>query len=314
MKKLTLSERLDESLKMLDNEQSYILFKTLEEVVGGLDDLSPSEIWSEASHTLRAFICHPHPTDAIQLLKEAMHERYSWFDTQGTVRQRTHEEADGTICLVLNATLYLLNDITDIDERYTLHKTAISDLIDNHPLTARFRSEAESNRLLHEGGLYLPRPCRPTLHGSEPPLQPTFDQVVKAIVCKAATRNGQTVRSRAKGHESDYAYFIDDAIFCKALDEMMEQDGGMMTDYLDGSLRNTPLNKVCPFIGRTIGMCLINNNSLQMTDVVFAFAELSTNEGTIRSCLSRASKSHSFKLLMTTFEGHLRRQLLLRTR
>ena len=92
---------------------------------------------------------------------------------------------------------------------------------------------------------------------------------------------------------------------------MMEKELDLMMEYLNGSPSNLYLNKVCAFIGRTISMCVINDESLQMSDMVFAFEELSTNEKTIKSSLSRTAKTYQFKQLMNTFEGYLRRHMLL---
>ena len=311
MERLTVSERLNDSLRMLDNHLSFVLFKTLKGMENEYDDLSPSEIWKEAEDTLQAYIRHPHPTDAILLLKEAMSERYASFNTHGEIRHLTEQEADKTACLVFNATLFLLNDMEDKEDRYSSHKEAITQLIGEYPLTKSFLLSAENHIGLMEEGMRHHHTHPVARHGKQPPAQVTFDYMVKAIVCKAATRNGETIRSNAKGHAGSYPFYINADIFCKAMDEMMEKELDMMMEYLNGSPANLYINKVGAFIGRTISMCVINDQSLQMSDMVFAFEELSTNEKTIRSSLSRTAKTYQFRQLMNTFEGYLRRHMLL---
>lgn len=311
MKRLTLSERLNDSLNMLDRHKTYILFKVLEGLVEDWNDLSPSEIWKEAENTLQVYIRHPHPSEAIALLQEAMRDRYSSFEIQGDVQQRSCEEVDITTCLVLNATLFLLNGLDDKERRFDQHNAALFQLISDHPLTARFLHSIKDNEPYLEEIMDQPQAHLLTSQKYQPPTQLTFDSMVKAIMCKAATKNGETIKSNAKGHAGSYPFYINAEIFCRAMDEMMEKEADMMMEYLDGSPCTLYLNKVGAFIGRTISMCIINNNSLQMTDMVFAFEQLSTNESSIRTSLSRIDKTYRFKLLMTTFEGYLRRHLLL---
>lgn len=311
MERLTISERLDDSLKMLDSRSSFILYKTLKRFEKEYDDLSPSEIWKEAKDTLHAYISHPHPIEAIDLLEEAMHERYASFNIHGMVQQRSLEEANTTCCLVFNATLFLLNEIEDKDNSYTKHKEAITKLIGGHPLTVNFLNSIKEYAHLQLAEIKLPQTTPVILRPCQPPVQVTFDYMVKSIVCKAATRNGETIKSNAKGHAGTYPFYINADIFCKAMDEMMEKELDLMMEYLNGSPSNLYLNKVCAFIGRTISMCVINDESLQMSDMVFAFEELSTNEKTIKSSLSRTAKTYQFKQLMNTFEGYLRRHMLL---
>ena len=57
---------------------------------------------------------------------------------------------------------------------------------------------------------------------SAPPVeQETFADRVKAIMCEAATKNGQQIETSAKGHAGVYLYHINAEAFCKAMDEMV---------------------------------------------------------------------------------------------
>ena len=221
MERLTISERLDDSLKMLDSRSSFILYKTLKRFEKEYDDLSPSEIWKEAKDTLHAYISHPHPIEAIDLLEEAMHERYASFNTHGMVQQRSLEEANTTCCLVFNATLFLLNEIEDKDNSYTKHKEAITKLIGGHPLTVNFLNSIKEYAHLQLAEIKLPQTTPVILRPCQPPVQVTFDYMVKSIVCKAATRNGETIKiaaspvphaeilAKAKEILKDYGYELD---------------------------------------------------------------------------------------------------------
>ncbi len=310
MKRLTVSERLNDSINMLDKQKTYILFKVLERLGREGDDLSPAEIWKEAENALQVYIKHPHPTEAIVLLQEAMRDRYSSFEILGVVRRRSRRKVEITTDLVLNTTLFLLKDLCDKDKRFDQHRAALSQLINDHPLTAKFLSSIKDNELLL-GEVKEQSHAQPlAMQQNQPPVQVTFDSMVKSIICKAATKNGEIIRSNAKGHVGSYLFYINAETFCKAMDEMMEKEADMMMEFLDGSLCNLYLNKVGAFIGRTISMCIINDNRLQMSDIVFAFEELSTNEKTIKSSLSRIDKTYQFKQLMTTFESYLKRHLL----
>ena len=48
----------------------------------------------------------------------------------------------------------------------------------------------------------------------------SFAERVKAIMRKAATKNGQMVASNARGHAREYRFYVDAEAFCKAMDEM----------------------------------------------------------------------------------------------
>jgi hypothetical protein len=92
--------------------------------------------------------------------------------------------------------------------------------------------------------------------------QETFADRVKAIVRKAATKNGQRVESNARGHAGAYIYHIDAEAFCKAMDEMVSSYGQDLQAFLGGSLNCVQVTKVCLFIGHVIRMHVINDINL----------------------------------------------------
>lgn len=124
-----------------------------------------------------------------------------------------------------------------------------------------------------------------------PPTHPsasseTFFDRVKAIIRLAATKNGQRVESRAKGHVSFYTYYIDADCFCKALDELAQNEPKRLIDYLGGKKDNVQVSKVCFFLGHVLRLKIINDAYLQMKDVLFAFEKYYPNRTTLTGKLS----------------------------
>ena len=60
----------------------------------------------------------------------------------------------------------------------------------------------------------------------------TFADRVKAIMRKAAEKNGQRVESRARGNTGAYVYYINAEAFCKAMDEMVNTYGEQLEELL----------------------------------------------------------------------------------
>ena len=69
-----------------------------------------------------------------------------------------------------------------------------------------------------------------------PVVQETFADRVKAIMRKAATKNGQRIETSAKGHAGAYIYHINAEAFCKAMDEMVNSYGQKLREFLGGSM------------------------------------------------------------------------------
>jgi hypothetical protein len=143
--------------------------------------------------------------------------------------------------------------------------------------------------------------------------QPTGDSFVertKAIMRKAATMNGQTIESRAKGHKGSYTYNINSDAFCKAMDALLNDHSEKLSEFLGGDLYNTQVTKVCFFIGQVIRMNIINAPSLQIADMIFAFDDYYSNKSTVKSKLSDYnSTTQDQRLLMGIFQGLLKRYI-----
>ena len=141
-----------------------------------------------------------------------------------------------------------------------------------------------------------------------PPIKTeTFFDRVKCIVRQAATKNGQTIRCRAKGHISLYTFFINSDCLCRAVDEMVDKELERIREFLGGNLYNVQLSKVCYFIGHIVRMNIINDVSLQMNDILFAFEPYYTNKASLHSKLCDKTTTPSMNVFMGIFEGLLRR-------
>ena len=130
---------------------------------------------------------------------------------------------------------------------------------------------------------------------------------VKAIMRKAATKNGQRVESKARGHEGSYIYNVDAETFCKAIDEMADTYSEKLKAFLGGTMENVQVTKVCSFIGRVIRMQVVNDVHLQMTDILFAFDDYYKNAQTVKTKLSDTSITEDQDVLFGTFEGILKK-------
>lgn len=176
------------------------------------------------------------------------------------------------------------------------------------------QQEERHNRLLESMAKMTEKPAMDTpkeLPAVEPQTlggeRVTFCQRVKDIITKAATKNGQSMQSNAKGHERSYTFWIDAEAFCRAMDTLLREDEKMLTDYLGGSIFCTQVGRVCFFIGKVIEMHLINDAKLQLTDLTFAFEDCYPNTRSVRTKLSVKECTPDQKVLMGVFRGLLNR-------
>ena len=135
----------------------------------------------------------------------------------------------------------------------------------------------------------------------------TFVDRVKAIIRKAATKNGQRIESHARGNTGAYIYYIDADAFCRAMDEMVNNYADSLTQLLGGSLNCVQVTKVCFFVGSVIRMHVINDANLQTVDVLFAFEDYYNNLQTVQAKLSDKRTTSEQNVIFGTFEGLLRK-------
>ena len=137
--------------------------------------------------------------------------------------------------------------------------------------------------------------------------QETFADRVKNIIKKAATKNGQTIETRAKGHTGTYLYKVDSDAFCKAIDEMVSLHAKKLEEFLSGSLNCLEVTKVCLFIGSVIRMHVINDMNLQTVDLLFAFEDYYKNKQTVKAKLGVKNTTDDQNVVLGYFEGLLRK-------
>ena len=140
-----------------------------------------------------------------------------------------------------------------------------------------------------------------------PEVQETFADRVKAIMLKAASKNGQRIETSAKGHAGAYIYNINAEVFCLAMDEMVNRHGQKLKEFLGGTMNCLQVTKVCFFIGHTIRMNVINDTNLQMADIVFAFDGYYDNAQTVKAKLGDKKTTSDQNVLLGTFEGLLKK-------
>ena len=135
----------------------------------------------------------------------------------------------------------------------------------------------------------------------------SFVERVKAIMRKAATKNGQTMKSNARGHEREYTFYVDAEAFCKAMDEMAAVYADKLREMLGGSLATVQVTKVCAFIGHVIRMQVINDEKLQAVDLLFAFEDYYDKPQTVQARLGDRNKSDDQDVALGTFQGLLKK-------
>ena len=165
--------------------------------------------------------------------------------------------------------------------------------------------------------------CLKTIHGARPFSLPvnqppqddddnkeTFIDRVKAIVNKAATKNGERIKTNAKGVAGEYKFYINANAFSAAMEQLALLYPDKLDNYLGGDLYNVNLNKVAPFIGGVIKKKVINTaQSIQRTDLYFAFKDYYKKKNSVITSISKSCNSNDDKLLFNTFETLLKKEI-----
>ena len=149
---------------------------------------------------------------------------------------------------------------------------------------------------------FVSAPCsinnsdKPTILNSPPEVNDgLFTDRVKAIIRKAAEKNGQRIETIARGHVSAYIFNIDAEVFGEGIDKLVLNHKSELKEYLGGTMRNVQVTRVCHFIGNVVRMHVINDSKLQLTDIAFAFEDCYRNLDTVRKKLSVKSLSYQEK-------------------
>ena len=135
----------------------------------------------------------------------------------------------------------------------------------------------------------------------------SFVERVKAIMRKAATKNGQTIKSNARGHEREYKFYVDAETFCKAMDDLVAGYSDKLREMLGGTLATVQVTKVCFFIGQVIRMQVINDEKLQAVDLLFAFEGYYDKPQTVQAKLGQKNTTDDQNVVLGTFQGLLKK-------
>ena len=135
----------------------------------------------------------------------------------------------------------------------------------------------------------------------------SFAERVKAIMRKAATKNGQTIKSNARGHEREYKFYVDAETFCKAMDDLVAGYSDKLKEMLGGTLATVQVTKVCFFIGQVIRMQVINDEKLQAVDLLFAFEGYYDKPQTVQAKLGQKNTTDDQNVVLGTFQGLLKK-------
>ena len=135
----------------------------------------------------------------------------------------------------------------------------------------------------------------------------SFAERVKAIMRKAATKNGQTIKSNARGHEREYKFYVDAETFCKAMDDLVAGYSDKLREMLGGTLATVQVTKVCFFIGQVIRMQVINDEKLQAVDLLFAFEGYYDKPQTVQAKLGQKNTTDDQNVVLGTFQGLLKK-------
>ena len=137
--------------------------------------------------------------------------------------------------------------------------------------------------------------------------QESFAERVKDIMRKAATKNGEIMKSNARGHECEYTFYVNADAFCKAMDEMVAAYSDKLKALLGGTLATVQVTKVCFFIGQVVRMQVVNDEKLQAVDLLFAFEDYYSNLQTVQARLGDRNKSDDQDVALGTFQGLLKK-------
>lgn len=171
----------------------------------------------------------------------------------------------------------------------------------------------DKNLAKQKGGKpFASAPCsknnsdKPTILDSAPEVTDIlFTDRVKAIIRKAAEKNGQRMDTNTRGHAGAYIFNIDAEVFGEGIDKLLLNYKSELKEYLGGTMKNVQVTRVCHFIGHVVRMHVVNDSKLQLTDMTFAFNDYYKNPDTVRKKLSVKSLSYQEKEFFAFVESSL---------
>lgn len=134
-----------------------------------------------------------------------------------------------------------------------------------------------------------------------------FMDRVKAILTKAAEKNGETITVNAKGWSGQYTFYVDAVRISKMLDDLRQNSEQKVKEYLDLFKGCTSVSAVAPFVGEILDIEELRVKELQKSDMKFAFEPFYGMTATAVSKLSSKVGKTESEMLINTLKGLLRK-------
>ncbi len=131
-----------------------------------------------------------------------------------------------------------------------------------------------------------------------------FVDRVKAIVMEMSKKNGETIHTKARGHEDVYVFFVDGVRISKMMDDLRENYEEKINDFLNTHAKSKKYDGVmivAPFIGKLLKMEELRARNLQWADLEFAFKPYYKESNAVRRLSIKLNSSEAdflFNLLI----------------
>ena len=148
--------------------------------------------------------------------------------------------------------------------------------------------------------------AKPQVAPDIPPVD-RFVNMVKAIVKKAATKNGQRIVTNTRAWQGEYVFFVDGERIAKMMDDLRKNYEKKIKEFLKPYQKCDGVMVVAPFIGQVLDIKELRAQDLQKSDLEFAFTPYYNNGASAVKRMSDKLDSEAAKLLLGTFQGLLRK-------
>ena len=137
-----------------------------------------------------------------------------------------------------------------------------------------------------------------------------FCDHVKNIMKSFAQKNGEVIKTNAKGIAGQYTFHVDADSFCLMMNELRTNYDYYLNDYLQGRDAESvkQLTLVCSFIGHALSLNIINTPHLQKTDLETVLRQYYPDKKSILTKLSARSgvsaETKLFRMVETLLEQY----------
>lgn len=138
--------------EMMKEQLFCILYPTLRRISREYDELTPAEVWHEALAFASRLKRMPRPDMMKEELEEMMHDEYNCFETNGSIVERSEQQAQRTTFLVMVTMLYILaTENKDLPgDPYRPHCLMLAEATQHHELRQRFLDEVRVTEKVEE--------------------------------------------------------------------------------------------------------------------------------------------------------------------